>query len=435
MHKGLLRLTIITAFFAFGASTNALAAPLCSSLFETLSTAPGDLSGLLSELAELKMDIDLAASQGTLENSPVLKTMETGYKIKLERLRQSGLSASDIKDALTERIRKLQNQKRQSHAEVIKNRDEQIKALGIFLQKSSVKLQPVATFRDFDYIPELKKLSIYAGDGPRLYSIEDGKMEFTLIGNTKGFKVLPDLKHGLAIKPLEDAVHLYEMGKREPVNTFPTAMKFTDGAGIEFSPSGQQALLTDYHGQAHLLNFASKKFTTILMPGKLSYSYAKRRGYFINETVILITSETTIARIDTTSGKFIERDIFENQQQEAVLSEDRKTLLVYSSQKLIALNAETLEPVSEVVAFSAQGKSLEEVIQVPGTDRIWIRLKDSVTHEQFFATDIEIPQFEFQSPFSLPNDTAQIRLSSDGSEVFVLRKDEQNIFYIEHWKR
>ncbi|MNS91812.1 hypothetical protein D3C72_1259220 [compost metagenome] len=299
-----------------------------------------------------------------------------------------------------------------------------------------MKLHPVAKFRDFNYIPHLQKLSIHDVDGMRLFNLVDGKRDFgNFIWAMRGFKALPDLKHGLALHSGDPRVALYEIGKPEPLQTFPTELPFTDGAGIDFSPSGQHALLTDYYGKAHVLNFESKAFKTISMPGKISYSYAKRFGYFINETVILVTGEGAIARIDLVSDNFIEKDIFPNEQHQAVISQDRKTLLVYTSTKMIALNAETLEPLSAVVNFEGQGKTLEEVVQVPGTNQLWARLKSTFSQEQSFASEIEVPQFEFQSPFTLVKDTTQITLSSDGSEAFVVHKGDDNRFYFEHWQR
>ncbi|MNL60207.1 hypothetical protein D3C87_1840020 [compost metagenome] len=102
---------------------------------------------------------------------------------------------------------------------------------------------------------------------------------------------------------------------------------------------------------------------------------------------------------------------------------------------MIALNAETLEPLSAVVNFEGQGKTLEEVVQVPGTNQLWARLKSTFSQEQSFASEIEVPQFEFQSPFTLVKDTTQITLSSDGSEAFVVHKGDDNRFYFEHWQR
>lgn len=436
MHKGWLRLFVIIAYFALSAGNSALGAPLCASLFKTLSKEGGHVTALLDEVATLRMTLDLAQAQGLIENSPHLKAMQSVYVLKLAELHQSsGLSEQEIKSSIIEKIRPLQKQENQNQKSASTQRAEHIKTLQIFVHKKSVKLQPVGNLKDLNYIPELGKLSIYAHDGPRLYAIQDGKMEFTHIGNTKGFKILPDLKHGLAIQPLTQAVHLYEMGRREPLESYPTEMAFTDGAGIDFSPSNQQALLTELFGRAHILNFASKKFTTLTMPGKLSYSYAHRRGYFINESVVLIASESLVTRIDLTSGQFIEKEIFENQQQQAVISEDRKTLLVYSAKKMIALNAETLEPLSVAVDFNSQGKSIEEVSQIPGTNQLWVRLKDTDSLEQSFATEIEIPQFEFQSPFPIEKDTVKITLTSDSSEAFVLHKGFDNQYQIEHWQR
>jgi hypothetical protein len=241
----------------------ALAAPACSSLFETLSISDVSVARTIESIARLKISVDQLKAQGAVKNSVSAKKVSADFKLKYKNLQkdlQGKMNERDLHDLIELKIQELQRMekensekeaaRRKSHAEKIS------KSIPAYrLEKSEFLDTLEVTIDDMNYLTSSGSVALtYFKNGIKTFAVLDNDtlQPKVLIESFSKALISNDGERVFVLRG-DKKIEIFNINENKVINTIPLSEEKKSGLDT-VSPSENLAAFHtwEYHLGNHI---------------------------------------------------------------------------------------------------------------------------------------------------------------------------------------
>jgi WD40 repeat protein len=437
---------------ALGLMTNSAfaSAPLCSQVLRSAVAHPvaGQIDQALQSLAKLKLELDLAQSEGTLSSSIAKKTLARQYDLKLQELFQDlrdTHTEAQLRGLISQRIHDLQNSKIKDLEKEVSAKDSvrQVFAPQYKLQER-IEVPFHIDFFNSAYAHERKLFFFKEFNDNKLQFFDLVSKERQILADQDAyFQLTPDQKK-LAIISDDGVLRFFDTATRalsEPIDLAKTILngrKCYFGS-LAFDPSGE--ILTGY--------FERGVFIYNMISGALKILPMAAQGVLpLSTKKIVVAANQEVTRIidlDTGNTKNIghSKDYYIS-----FLSSDSKQIAL-ESRETGALEFFDLEkpgkPTLVIPRALPKDTSQRALYKTPGMNYVvadrTVVISATFTIQsidRLYAEPLFIFDYNSQEASGITYVLNQLRFSPDGKTVLMAvdrKQDNQftNLHYIDIW--